>query len=560
MSAQSVDPYWELTARRGPFPLTEQVVDGRPVQVFDRSPRTLVEAFLEMRAHGDAEALVYLDERWTYAEQDRLVMALARQLRDRFGVGRGDRVAVAMRNYPEWGPVFWAVQLLGGVVVPLNAWLTGYELQGLLADSEPVVLIADQERLGRVAGRPEGLAGLRGVIVVRGRHPAAVPFEDVVADVDGPDVEPHPVTPDDVATILYTSGTTGAPKGVLATHRNHVSTILVMRLRAEAVRRARLADAGGPATPTATLVTNPLFHIAALTALTSNAYAGRRVVLMYKWDAEEALRLIERERVSEMSGPPLVVRQLVDGAARGEHDTSSLVSLVVGAAPAPPQLIQDIGTTFGGAVSPGTGYGSTETTSTVLTITGADYLARPTSVGRPVPTVEMRVRASDGAIVPPCGVGELEIRGPQVAVGYHHRPEATADAFADGWYRTGDQVSVDADGFVHLVGRLKDVVIRGGENVYCAEVESAIENHADVLEAAVIGIAHPLWGEEVGAFVRLRPGRSLDPGELTAFLVERLAAFKVPTAVRFTDDPLPRTASGKVVKADLTIGTPVMGA
>jgi long-chain acyl-CoA synthetase len=302
------------------------------------------------------------------------------------------------------------------------------------------------------------------------------------------------------------------------------------------------------------LITTPLFHIAALTILTSNAYAGRRVVLLYKWDVEEALRIIAREQVSELSGPPLVVRELVDAVAAGGHDTSSLISLVAGAAPAPPQLVRDIGTVFGGQVSPGTGYGSTETTSTVLTITGADFLARPTSVGRPLPTVEIRVRDEDGNAVLPGGIGELQVRGPQIARGYDRSPAETATAFVDGWYRTGDQVTLDEDGFVHLVGRLKDIVIRGGENVHCAEVERALYEHPDILEAAVIGRPHATLGEEVAAVIRLRPGRSLDGPAVAALLRGRLAPFKIPTSFRFTLEPLPRTATGKILKAELADG------
>jgi long-chain acyl-CoA synthetase len=558
-----VDPYQALTGRNGPFPLAEQTVEGRRLQVLDRAPHTLVEAFLSTRDHGDAEALVYRDERYTYRQQWQLVMAAARSLRARFAIGPGERVAVAMRNYPEWVFAFWALELLGAVVVPLNAWSTGGELKELLAESGSTLLIADAERVDKLAAEPEGLSGLKGVVIVRGRRPDAVPFTELVADLGGPDLDDHLPIPEELATILYTSGTTGRPKGVLSTHRNHTATILIMRLRAEAVRRARVSTAGSQAgggvipaahAPGTTLITTPLFHIAALTILTSNAYAGRRVVLLYKWDVEEALRIIAREQVSELSGPPLVVRELVDAVAAGGHDTSSLISLVAGAAPAPPQLVRDIGTVFGGQVSPGTGYGSTETTSTVLTITGADFLARPTSVGRPLPTVEIRVRDEHGNAVLPGGIGELQVRGPQIARGYDRSPAETATAFVDGWYRTGDQVTLDEDGFVHLVGRLKDIVIRGGENVHCAEVERALYEHPDILEAAVIGRPHATLGEEVAAVIRLRPGRSLDGPAVAALLRARLAPFKIPTSFRFTLEPLPRTATGKILKAELADG------
>jgi long-chain acyl-CoA synthetase len=557
------DPYGELTAEGGPFPLVAQVVDGRQMQVFDRAPRTLAEAFLATQDHFAAEAIVYQEERYTYGDQWRLVVVLAGSLQDRFGIGPGDRVAIAMRNYPEWVFTFWAVTFLGGVVVPLNAWSTGTELVALLQDCGATLLVADAERANSVIALEGAPIALTAIVTVRGDCPGTVPFDELIAEPAATEIQPYAAKPEDVATILFTSGTTGRPKGVIGTHRNHSSIVLIMRLRAEAVRRARVVAAGSradsgsaPAAHGTTLIATPLFHIAALTALTSNAYAGRRVVLMYRWNVDEALRIIAAERVSEMSGPPLIVREIVDAVATEDHDTSSLMSLVCGAAPAPPQLIRDIGTVFGGRVSPGTGYGSTETTSTVLTITGADYIARPTSVGRPLPTIEIQVRDEDGRLVMAGGVGELEVRGPQIARGYDGKPSETAASFAQGWYRTGDKVRLDEDGFVHLVGRLKDIVIRGGENVQCAEVELAVQEHPDILETAVVGRAHATLGEEVMAVVRLRPGGRLDERGLADFLRDRLAPYKIPSVVWFTTDPLPRNASGKVIKAGLAAARP----
>jgi acyl-CoA synthetase (AMP-forming)/AMP-acid ligase II len=305
------------------------------------------------------------------------------------------------------------------------------------------------------------------------------------------------------------------------------------------------------------LLATPLFHVAALTLMTANMYGGRRVVLLYKWDADEALRVVAREGVTDMSGPPTIVREFVDAAKSGTHDTSSLRSLVSGAALTPPDLVADIHDTFGDRVSPGTGYGSTETMSTVLTINGSDFVARPTSVGRALPIVEIRICDADGRVTEPGTVGELQVRGPQISPGYYHQPEETLAAFRDGWYRTGDLARLDQDGFVHLSGRLKDVVIRGGENVQCAEVESALARHPAVLESAVFGIPHALLGEEVAAVVRTHAEATVSADELTMFLRASIAAFKVPTSLRFTTEPLPRTATGKIVKARLKSSEPV---
>lgn len=538
-----------LTAPGGPFPIAWGEHDGRPAQVFAGGPATLRDLFLATRAFGDRDALVHRDERWTYAEQWEQAVRAANGLARRFGVGPGDRVAIAGRNHPEWCLAFWAVQLLGGVVVPLNAWLTGRELEVLLDDCAPALVVADEERLDRLAGLPATTGRLRGLVGMRApARDGVVPFADLARD-DDPAVPDVARRPDDIATIMYTSGTTGRPKGVVSTHLSHVCTVMSMRLRSAA--RANLAGGARPAGPPATLLTFPLFHIAGLTALTSNVHAGRCIVSMYRFDADEAVRLVAEERVQDVTGPPTVIRRLIDAIAGSGLDLPSLIALGSGGSQAPARQIRDVHDLFGGRVTPGTAYGLTETTSAVVSIGGADLVGRPTSIGRPLPTVEARVCGPDGVPVSSGSPGELQIRGAQVALGYHARPRETAESFQDGWFRTGDQVVQDDAGYLYLVGRLKDVVIRGGENVYCAEVEAAIEDHADVAEAAVVGRPHPTLGEEVCAVVRLRPGRTADAAALRTHLRDRVAAFKIPAAVRFTTADLPRNASGKLLKDGL---------
>jgi long-chain acyl-CoA synthetase len=547
-----------------PFEMGERPVRGLPTRVYTTGPQTLRDIGRELGAFGDRPFLVYQDERWTYAEQGTIVAGLARLLRDEYGLGKGDRLAVAMRNYPEWTPVFWACQLLGVVVVPLNAWWTSAELGYALGDATPRVIVADAERTALIAPQLAGLegaeAGRPALIEVRGTgEPAAGArrWADLLASLDPaatpPDAE---VDPDDDATIMYTSGTTGRPKGAVATHRNHVTNLLNTVL--SGFVSAALANGGEPVAPDpeapqpGTLCTFPLFHIAGMTALYASPLIGSRLVTQYKWDLDEARELVRREQLTGVSGVPAVLRQLVADAAAHPEDYKSLLSIAMGGAPIPPDLVTRIGDgTFDMPVAPSNGYGLTETTSAIVSNVGADYLARPDSVGRPTPG--MRVRVADpatGREVAEGEVGELWFYGPSIVRGYWNNPAATAEAFTDGWFHTGDLGRV-SDGWVYVVDRLKDVIIRGGENIYCVEVEAALFEHPGIADVAVIGIPDPALGEEAVAVVVPKPGQALTAEEVRRHVAGRLASFKVPAHVVFQSEPLPRTASGKVLKRDL---------
>lgn len=534
----------ELTAPGGSFPLVTRTVNGVDLQVFDRDPRTLRDAFLATRAHGDRTAVVFGDERYTFARQWDIVVALAHRLRSDFQVRPGDRVAIAMRNYPEWIFSFWATQLIGATVVPLNAWLTPPELAVLLADSEPKLVIADQDRIDRVRAA-ENVAALTRVPMIGVRTSAGsagvTAYADLVQATEGAEPPDCAVSPDDMATILYTSGTTGRPKGAIGTHLNHAASLLNKLIRAEL---------GGAARGSTKLVTYPFFHIAGINTMYSASYSGHLMVLMYKWDIEDALNLIERERVTEMSGAPFVIRTFIEAAVTSGRDLSSLNSIGLGGSAAPAQLISDVYRYFDGQVSPRTGYGLTETTSGVVAIGGKDYVQRPDSVGTPLPTVEVRV-VDDGSAVPDGELGEITFKGPQVVSGYWKSPEATVANFRDGWFHTGDIGRIGPDGFVYVVGRMKDIVIRGGENISCGEVEACLGNHPDVVEVAAFGVPHDALGEELGVVVCLTPASTAGAGELRAFVAQRLAAFKIPAHVHLSRRPLPRTATGKVVKQGL---------
>ncbi|MDP4508110.1 class I adenylate-forming enzyme family protein [Nonomuraea turcica] len=506
-------------------------------------------ALLEMsRFHGDKVFLVYEDEQITFEDHFRRAATLANRLVDDYGVRKGDRVAVAMRNYPEWVVSFSAVLATGAVAVPLNAWWTEAELAYGVRDSGAKVLIADGERAARLASTGVPL------IVTRGEPPAgARAFDEVLgevaADVKLPGVE---LSADDPATIFYTSGTTGSPKGALGSHRNlgqSPMTVAYGLMHALALAGKDLAAAAG--TRRVTLLTVPLFHVTGcFSAMTTTMFSGGGLVLMYKWDPEQALRLIEREKISAMIGVPTSAWQLMSHPDFGKYDLSSLATLGYGGAPAPPKLLERITENLPNR-APSNGYGMTETTALAIGNGGADYRARPDSIGRPVPVVDVRVVDPMDNELPPGEVGELCLRGPNVILGYWNKPEATAQTFVDGWVHTGDLAKIDEEGFVYIVDRAKDMVIRGGENVYCAEVEAALFEHPAVDDAAVIGVPHDDLGEEVGAVIRLTPGQSVTPAELQAFLAGRIAKFKIPAHIWFRDGELPRNPGGKILKTHL---------
>ncbi|MET9067391.1 class I adenylate-forming enzyme family protein [Streptosporangium sandarakinum] len=539
----------EVQARlTGPGQLFEMVDvpgHGGPVRTWKHAPahfRALLEG---SRLHGEQVFLTYEDESLTYEEHFRRAATLAHRLIAEYGVAKGDRVAIAMRNYPEWVVAFSAALAAGAVAVPLNAWWTAQELEFGVSDSGAKVVIADGERAARLAGRAP-------LIVVRGEAPeGARPFEEVLgevaADVTLPAVE---VSPEDPATIFYTSGTTGRPKGALGSHRNlgqSPMTVAYGMMRSLARAGKDPAEAAGKRR--VTLLTVPLFHVTGCFAvMTTTMFTGGGLVLMYRWDAGRALELIERERITTLSGVPTNVWQLLAHPDLGRRDISSLTSLGYGGAPAPPKLLERI-TERLPSRAPSNGYGMTETTALAIYNSGPDYLAKPDSIGLPMPVVEVRIADPLGRELPAGEVGELCLRGPNVILGYWNRPEATAETFVDGWLHTGDMARVDAEGFVYIVDRAKDMVIRGGENVYCAEVEAALFEHPAVDDVAVIGVPHEELGEEVGAVVRLASPVSAE--ELREFLLGRIAAFKVPVRFWVREGELPRNPGGKILKTRL---------
>ncbi|HEU5085432.1 MAG TPA: AMP-binding protein [Acidimicrobiales bacterium] len=563
----------ELTGPGGPFETTTIDVRGIPTKVFASAPPNMRVLWEMAAAHADNDYIVYEDERYTYAEIGAQVRALAHLLRDVHGVGEGDRVAVAMRNYPEWVVSYWAITSLGAAIVGMNAWWTGPEMEYGLTDSRPKVLICDDERLERVLPHLEKVRAEAPLHVISVRSDRELPddasrWTDVVDPANAPaELPPATIDPDDDATIFYTSGTTGFPKGAQLTHRGSVHNILhlVFMTTVAQVAQAKAVAAGeaeapaepeadaAPAGPPVFMAPTPLFHVTACNCLLHPCtLAGGKLVLTYKWDPGRALELIEREKVTNFSGVPTMSRELLAHPDWAKRDTSSLQGMGGGGAALQPDLVEKIDKSLAKG-APATGYGLTETHGIVTANSAANYVAKPASCGPVVPTLEAKLVDEAGEDLPPGPdtIGQLCVRGSVVIKGYLNRPEATAEAIRDGWFNTGDIARIDEDGYVFIVDRAKDMVLRGGENIYCSEVESAIYEHDDVAEVAVFGVPDERLGEEVGAAIVLRDGASLDEDQLRSFLSERLAKFKIPTHVWFRTEPLPRNANGKFVKRDL---------
>jgi long-chain acyl-CoA synthetase len=541
----------QITRPGGPFEISEAVIRGERLRVFKNTPPSLRSLWDLARTRGDQTFLVYEDESWSWAETMRHVDALAAALVHRFGVAPGDRVAIAMRNYPEWIIAFAAVTSIGGVAVSMNAWWTADETDYGLRDSGSRVLIADPERLERAAASMPEL-GIRAIAVRSANKPlprGAERYEDAISLGDAmPDVAPDPHHD---ATILYTSGTTGRPKGAVSTHHAVLSALLCFGCQAAV--RAMLAPETGEQKkyPTSFILAVPLFHVTGCVAvMLSCVAAGCKLVIMHKWNAERALELIERERITNFVGVPTMSWDLLESPEFARRDTSSLKAVGGGGAPAPPELVRRIDKGFRNA-GPGIGYGMTETNAYGPQNAGPEYLRRPTSCGRTVPVVEIRVTDENGTPLPAGSVGEIWFRGPNLIRGYWNRPDATAETIVDGWLRSGDLGRTDDEGYLYVEDRAKDMVLRAGENVYCAEVEAAIYEHPAVYEAAVFGLPHDRLGEEVAVSVFLKPGAQLGADALQAHVRERLAAFKVPSVVEFADAALPRNASGKILKREI---------
>jgi long-chain acyl-CoA synthetase len=554
-----------IGAPGSPAEVAEETIRGVAYKVWKHEPPTLRSVVETARAHGDKVFLVYEDERVTFEAFYRAVSAFARELQAQ-GVAKGDRVAVIMRNLPEWAVAFYAAASIGAIVTPLNAWWTGPELQYGLTDSGTKIAVMDAERYERIIEHLPTCPDLVRVYVSRSAeeiaHPYVARLEDVIGETGAwaglPDqpLPPVEIDTDDDATIFYTSGTTGRPKGALATHRAINTNIITMGAATARgfLRRGEAPPQPDPSLPQrSSLLSVPFFHVTGCFAvLNPSLFGGAKLVLMFKWDAIRAFELIEREKVTTAGGVPTIAWQLIEHPARANYDLSSLEAVSYGGAPSAPELVRRLKEAFPKSQS-GQGWGMTETCATVTSNVAEDYQNRPDSCGPAAAVAELQIRdPADGKTVLPVGqMGELWSKGPMNARLYWNKPEPTAQTFVGGWVRTGDLARLDEEGFCFILDRAKDMLIRGGENIYCVEVENVLYDHPAVMDAAVVGKPHRILGEEPAAVVTLKPGHEATEAELRAHVAERLAAFKVPVEIRFWHEVLPRNPNGKILKSEL---------
>jgi long-chain acyl-CoA synthetase len=553
----------QLTGPGGMFELAVEDVGGRPMEVYAQRMRSLREVQDAAAQRGDeATFLVYGDRRYGFTEFVAAANGVGRALAERFGIGRGDRVAVLSQNNPDWCLTFWATVARGAILVGLNGWWKADEILYGLVDSGSTVLVADRKRFERIADRLDEAPDLAHVFLVDA-DPADFPDTPgaaVLHRYDELTTEPDPASPtdtideDDAAVIFYTSGTTGKPKGAISTHRSMIANLQNTMFNAVA---GAMASADGTSVlgrntgPTVSLLTSPLFHVSGChSGLVVGMLAGIKIVIPEgRFDPEHALGLIQDHKVTVWATVPTMVWRVCEYPGRHDYDTSSVTSVAFGGSPSAEELQRKVLDTFPNVSSTANAYGLTETSSVATVISGEDAKRKPWSVGPPVPTVELRIIDALGQPVGPGETGEVCVRGPILMKGYWNKPEATAEAIdPEGWLHTGDIGHLDDEGYLAITDRKKDMIIRGGENVYCVEIENRLVDHPAIADAAVIGVPHPSLGEEVKAVVQLEPGASMSEDDVRAWVRAELADFKVPTYVDVRHDPLPRNASGKLLK------------
>jgi long-chain acyl-CoA synthetase len=560
----------QVTGPGGPLEIVVEDVLGHPVQVYRQRRPNLRALMAENALRADATFLVQGKRRFTFGEHDRAARRLARGLVE-LGVGKGDRIAVVSANNPEWVITFWACAILGAIAVPLNAWQKSEELQFALDDSGSKVVIADRKRHDLILPVLDNVPALQHVFLTNDAGDWGDPgdpgddaivrcFDELLGADDDPGLPDGDLHEDDILAILYTSGTTGRPKGATITHRQTIANLQNILCLGAIQLVAGTASRGSEAgVQDAALLVVPLFHVTGcLATMVVNYATGAKLVLMPpgRFDPDHAMATIERERVTSIGGVPTIMWRIIESPNFGQFDLSSVKRASYGGAPAAPELVERIEQAFPNLRKTlSTAYGLTETASVATALGGDDYFAHPSSCGRAVPTVELEIRDEMATPLPVGEQGEIWIKGPTVMLrGYWNRPEVNAEVVVDGWFRTGDIAKQDDEGFVYIVDRAKDMIIRAGENIYCVEIENVLYTYAGVVDAAIVGVPHVQLGEEVKAVVHLKPGAVVSADDLQSHCRRHLADFKVPVYVEFSDEPLPRNPAGKILKAALRGG------
>ena len=552
----------QLTGPGGMFEVTTEDVGGRPMQVYKERMRSLREITQAAVLRGDEQPFIVHGDR-TYGFQTFIETAngISRALTEEYGIGHGDRVSVLSQNNPEWCLAFWATVDIGAILVGLNGWWKADEILYGLQDSGSTVLVADRKRFERIADRLDEAPDLAHVFLVdadpgdfaTASGGATLHRFDELTTAPTSEFPDVPIAEDDAAVIFYTSGTTGKPKGAISTHRSMIANLQNTLFSTVSGAMAN-PDAGSPLAssgPNVSLLTSPLFHVSGChSGLVVGMLAGIKIVIPTgRFDPAHALELIQDHGVTVWATVPTMVWRVCEYPGRHDYDTSTVKTVAFGGSPSADELQRKVSDTFPNVRSTSNASGLTETASVATVISGPDAKRKPDSVGPPVPTVEVRIVDPLNQPLPTGETGEVCIRGPILMKGYWNKPEATAEAIdADGWLHSGDIGHLDDEGYLTITDRKKDMIIRGGENIYCVEIENRLVEHPAVADAAIIGVPHPELGEEVKAVVQLESGHALSEDDIRAWVRAELADFKVPAYVELRTEPLPRNASGKLLK------------